>query len=85
MTQTSGETGMTDERFWYNEAQKLLAPLFVAARHAGKSMRAVLEWLQREDVTSVLTILEHKDQQALTSITPQPVLRSPGSSPITRI
>jgi type IV secretory pathway TraG/TraD family ATPase VirD4 len=64
MTQTSGESGMTDERFWYSEAQRLLAPLFVAAHESGGSMRNVLEWLQREEVSGVLEILEPADQQA---------------------
>jgi type IV secretion system protein VirD4 len=54
----AGEGGMDDAGFWYANAEKLLAPLLLAAATAGASMADVVRWLDEEETTEVLLALE---------------------------
>jgi type IV secretion system protein VirD4 len=47
-----------DGDFWYATAAKLLAPLFFAAAHGGRSMADVLRWVDTQEAGEVSLILE---------------------------
>ncbi len=47
-----------DGEFWYATAAKLLAPLFVAAALAGRTMADVVRWVDTQEVGEVASILE---------------------------
>ena len=53
---TDGTTA--DGEFWYATTAKLLAPLFFAAAHDGRSMADVLRWVDRQEAGEVSLILE---------------------------
>jgi len=53
---TDGTTA--DGEFWYATAAKLLAPLFFAAAHGGRSMSDVLRWVDTQEASEVSLILE---------------------------
>jgi type IV secretion system protein VirD4 len=50
--------GMEDAGFWYASAEKLLAPLLLAAASAGTSMSEVLKWVDEEEIREPLLALE---------------------------
>ena len=47
-----------DGEFWYATTAKLLAPLFFAAAHDGRSMADVLRWVDTQEAGEVSIILE---------------------------
>ncbi len=51
-------TGLEDGAFWYALAEKLLAPLLLAAASTGASMADVVRWVDTEDVEEVVAALE---------------------------
>lgn len=50
--------GMEDAGFWYSSAEKLLAPLLLAAATAGGSMADVVRWIDDEEIREPLIALE---------------------------
>jgi type IV secretion system protein VirD4 len=59
LAETAQRDGTTsDGEFWYATAAKLLAPLFFAAAHDGRSMAEVLRWIDTQEVAEVSAILE---------------------------
>jgi len=54
----AGDGGMEDAGFWYANAEKLLAPLLLAAATAGASMADVVRWLDEEETAEILLALE---------------------------
>lgn len=50
--------GMDDAGFWYSSAEKLLAPLLLAAASAGASMTDVVRWIDDEEMHEPLLALE---------------------------
>jgi len=52
------EGGMDDAGFWYASAEKLLAPLLLAAASAGASMTDVVRWIDDEEMHEPLLALE---------------------------
>ncbi len=50
--------GMEDAGFWYASAEKLLAPLLLAAATAGASMAEVVKWVDTEEMRDPLLALE---------------------------
>jgi type IV secretion system protein VirD4 len=55
--------GLQDSDFWYAVAQKLLAPLLLAAALDGQGMRDVVRWVDLQDDEEPPLILEQHDQQ----------------------
>lgn len=55
--------GLQDSDFWYAVAQKLLAPLLLAASLDGQGMRDVVRWVDLQDDEEPPLILEEHDQQ----------------------
>jgi type IV secretion system protein VirD4 len=55
--------GLQDSDFWYAVAQKLLAPLLLAAALDGQGMRDVVRWVDLQDDEEPPLILEEHDQQ----------------------
>jgi type IV secretion system protein VirD4 len=55
---TKGAGTSPDGEFWYATAAKLLAPLLFAAAHGGLGMRDVVRWVDTQEVTEVVEILE---------------------------
>jgi type IV secretion system protein VirD4 len=56
---TKGGNGpMTDGDFWYATAAKLLAPLFFAAAAGGRDMADVVRWVDTQEESEVLDLLE---------------------------
>jgi type IV secretion system protein VirD4 len=49
---------MEDAGFWYASAEKLLAPLLLAAASAGSTMSDVLKWVDEEEVREPILALE---------------------------
>jgi type IV secretion system protein VirD4 len=43
----AGSGGLRDSEFWYASAEKLLAPLLFAAARSGRTMEAVVRWLDQ--------------------------------------
>jgi type IV secretion system protein VirD4 len=43
----AGSGGLRDSEFWYATAEKLLAPLLFAAASSGRTMEAVVSWLDQ--------------------------------------
>jgi type IV secretion system protein VirD4 len=59
LTETAKADGTTaDGEFWYATAAKLLAPLFFAAAHDGRSIADVLRWVDTQEAGEVSAILE---------------------------
>jgi type IV secretion system protein VirD4 len=59
LTESARTDGTTaDGEFWYATAAKLLAPLFFAAAHGGRSMDDVLRWVDTQEAGEVSLILE---------------------------
>jgi len=59
LTESARTEGTTaDGEFWYATAAKLLAPLFFAAAHGGRSMADVLRWVDTQEAREVSLILE---------------------------
>ena len=57
-TARAGERGgLQDSDFWYAVAQKLLAPLLLAAARAGKNMADVVRWVDLQDEEEPLVAL----------------------------
>ncbi|HXY44293.1 MAG TPA: type IV secretory system conjugative DNA transfer family protein [Acidimicrobiales bacterium] len=50
--------GMEDAGFWYSSAEKLLAPLLLAAASAGAEMGDVVRWIDDEELHEPLLALE---------------------------
>jgi type IV secretion system protein VirD4 len=50
--------GMDDAGFWYASAEKLLAPLLLAAASAGATMSDVVRWIDDQDLSEALLALE---------------------------
>ncbi|MGA8679174.1 MAG: type IV secretory system conjugative DNA transfer family protein, partial [Acidimicrobiales bacterium] len=50
--------GMEDAGFWYASAEKLLAPLLLAAASAGADMADVVRWIDGEELHEPLLALE---------------------------
>jgi len=53
-----GDGTSTDGEFWYATAAKLLAPLLFAAAAAKLTMRDVVRWVDTQEVTEVIAILD---------------------------
>jgi type IV secretion system protein VirD4 len=56
--------GIENARFWYGAAEKLLAPLLLAAVHGDVTMEAVVRWLDTQDEREVKFALELANQTA---------------------
>ncbi len=54
----SRSSGMEDSTFWYAMAEKLLAPMLLAASTAGASMADVVRWIDAEEVVEVELALQ---------------------------
>jgi type IV secretion system protein VirD4 len=50
--------GMEDAGFWYSSAEKLLAPLLLAAATSGASMSDLVRWIDDEELREPLLALE---------------------------
>lgn len=51
-------SAMEDAAFWYASAEKLLAPLLLAARSSGAEMTDVVRWIDEEEMREPLLALE---------------------------
>jgi type IV secretion system protein VirD4 len=60
----SGNPGMENAPFWYGSAEKLLAPLLLAAAHADRTMADVIRWLDTQDEQEVVWGLELANEPA---------------------
>lgn len=54
----AGDDGLTDGRFWYATAAKLLAPMLLAAAVSGRTMADVVAWVDTQEVAEVADVLE---------------------------
>jgi type IV secretion system protein VirD4 len=59
--------GIENARFWYGAAQKLLAPLLLAAFHLNLTMGDVIKWLDIQDEQEVEWGLELADEAGATN------------------
>jgi len=50
--------GLDDAGFWYATAEKLLAPLLLAASRSGATMTDVVRWVDTEETDQVVLVLE---------------------------
>jgi len=62
-----GGEGLSDADFWYAAAEKLLAPLLYAAAKDGRTIGAVVTWLDKgmgakEEVEKILSVDEDNDE-----------------------
>jgi type IV secretion system protein VirD4 len=55
--------GLQDSDFWYAVAQKLLAPLLLAASLDGQGMRDVVRWVDLQEAEEPAIILEEHDEE----------------------
>jgi type IV secretion system protein VirD4 len=55
--------GMEDAGFWYSCAERLIAPLLLAACLRGGSMAMVVRWLEEEDMAEPMLTLESLGQE----------------------
>jgi type IV secretion system protein VirD4 len=56
--------GIENARFWHGAAEKLLAPLLLAAVHGDLTMQAVVKWLDTQDEREVKFALELASETA---------------------
>jgi type IV secretion system protein VirD4 len=56
--------GIENARFWYGAAEKLLAPLLLAAAHGDLTIEAVVKWLDTQDEREVKFALELANEDA---------------------
>jgi type IV secretion system protein VirD4 len=54
-----------DQEFWSSLSAKLLAPLLLAAHHAGGSIATVQSWVDRRDLDTPLALLDEASADAL--------------------
>jgi type IV secretion system protein VirD4 len=59
--------GIENAPFWYSAAEKLLAPLFLAAYHAELTIEHVLRWLDTQPKEEILFALELAGDRAATN------------------
>ena len=65
----SAKSSMTDGDFWHSAAAKLLAPLLFAAASAGLTMDTLIAWVDTQEQSEVLAILENVgDETALNAL-----------------
>jgi type IV secretion system protein VirD4 len=53
-----GNAGIENAPFWYGSAEKLLAPLLLAAHHSDRTIADVIRWLDTQDQQEVIWGLE---------------------------
>ncbi|HEX9530376.1 MAG TPA: type IV secretory system conjugative DNA transfer family protein [Acidimicrobiales bacterium] len=59
----SGRSAMEDGDFWYATAQKLLAPLLLAASVGARTMADVVRWVDEQEVAEVAGILDEAGEE----------------------
>lgn len=55
---TARTTGFGEADFWYAASAKLLAPLFLAAAKSGRTMSDVVRWVNLQEETAIIKVLE---------------------------
>ena len=59
----SGRTALEDGDFWYATAQKLLAPLLLAASVGRRTMADVVRWVDEQEVAEVAGLLDEAGEE----------------------